>query len=587
MQSLILNTQKQSLKSQSINIQMYVILKKAKLGMQNKKHFVLIIFCLLYATFIGAQQSAVDSLTLQIKNTSGEQKLILLEKKAKLFSGSKELLPIILEIEQEAKAQNSDKLLAYSYLLKGEYYFGENNIDSLLYYYELIKTVPNEYKHMESQYYFILIQSYINNGYYGLAIHHLKADFNKFDGQKATQKSFHHLLGILYVLTDRYDDAIEEAKKGLKLYSELNNQSSAPINFYEILVSASALNKQYDNAINYCEEIEKEINKKEENDLKKLVVYNLYTTVYIKKGDSVKAKYYLDKMQNISKEQIHNSFSHYLEVTTAEYYSLIGNYEKALFLLNNVLSTYKKENSIDFLSFQIIENKIQIFEKQRNYKDAFFTLKEFSAYKDSINKENIPFQMSTISKEIALEKARIETEKNKAQLQNSYIIIFVLVISILFLFSTIYIIRHNAKKLLEKNKMLFLQFEGLSSIKDQKGSDDDNSLFDRIQRCMREKEQFKIPDLTREDLARELSTNRQYLTEAIKAATGKTFLDYVNQYRLDYARQLLLADNLLPINNIIFDSGFSSSSTFYRLFKERFGMSPNEMRLVKKQLTKS
>lgn len=552
--------------------------------MRNKKHFVLIVFCLLYTTFIGAQQSAVDSLTLQIKNTSGEQKLILLEKKAKLFSGSKELLPIILEIEQEAKAKNSDKFIAYSYLLKGEYYFGENNIDSLLYYYELIKTIPNEYKHMESQYYFILIQSYINNGYYDLAIHHLKADFNKFEGQKAAQRSFHHLLGILYVLTDRSDDAIEEAKKGLKLYSELQNQSSTPLNFYEILVSASALNKQYDDAINYCEEIEKEINKKEENDLRKLVVYNLYATVYIKKGDPVKAKYYLDKMKNISKEQIHNSFNHYLEATTAEYYALIGDYEKALFLLNNVLSTYKKDNSIAFLSSQIIENKIQIFEKQRNYKDAFFTLKEFSAYKDSINKENIPFQMSTISKEFALEKARIETEKNKVQLQNSYIIILVLVITILFLFSIIYIIRHNTKKLLEKNKMLFLQFESLSSIKDQKGSDDDSSLFDKIQRCMREKEQFKVPNLTREDLARELSTNRQYLADAIKTATGKTFLDYVNQYRLDYARQLLLADDSLPINNIIFDSGFSSSPTFYRLFKERFGMSPNEMRLVKKQL---
>lgn len=62
-------------------------------------------------------------------------------------------------------------------------------------------------------------------------------------------------------------------------------------------------------------------------------------------------------------------------------------------------------------------------------------------------------------------------------------------------------------------------------------------------------------------------------------------LDYINQFRLDYAYHLLvLSNDSVSINSIIIDSGFSSSSTFYRLFKEKFGMTPNEVRQVKSEI---
>lgn len=60
-----------------------------------------------------------------------------------------------------------------------------------------------------------------------------------------------------------------------------------------------------------------------------------------------------------------------------------------------------------------------------------------------------------------------------------------------------------------------------------------------------------------------------------------TFSDYVNQYRLNYARRELISNPEIAVSNIILDSGISSVSAFYRLFKNEFGMTPNELRQIK------
>lgn len=98
---------------------------------------------------------------------------------------------------------------------------------------------------------------------------------------------------------------------------------------------------------------------------------------------------------------------------------------------------------------------------------------------------------------------------------------------------------------------------------------------------MQEEQLYRQPNLKREDLARALNSNSRYIIDAIKTGTGKTFLDYINQHRLDYVHRMLMTDESTPVSNIIIDSGFSSTSAFYRLFKEEFGMSPNELRQAK------
>jgi len=66
----------------------------------------------------------------------------------------------------------------------------------------------------------------------------------------------------------------------------------------------------------------------------------------------------------------------------------------------------------------------------------------------------------------------------------------------------------------------------------------------------------------------------------INESFRRSFYDYVNQYRVDEARQLLLdpakADH--KIASIAYDSGFNSLSTFNDVFKKMAGVTPSQFK---------
>lgn len=58
-----------------------------------------------------------------------------------------------------------------------------------------------------------------------------------------------------------------------------------------------------------------------------------------------------------------------------------------------------------------------------------------------------------------------------------------------------------------------------------------------------------------------------------KTITGKTFLEIINEYRIQYACQLL-KKNELSVSQIAFESGFNDVPYFNKLFKKMKGVSP-------------
>jgi len=62
-----------------------------------------------------------------------------------------------------------------------------------------------------------------------------------------------------------------------------------------------------------------------------------------------------------------------------------------------------------------------------------------------------------------------------------------------------------------------------------------------------------------------------------KKTTGKTFIETVTDYRINYAiQQLLYSDK--PISDICFDNGFGDLSHFYKVFKRKMKLSPLKYR---------
>ena len=85
------------------------------------------------------------------------------------------------------------------------------------------------------------------------------------------------------------------------------------------------------------------------------------------------------------------------------------------------------------------------------------------------------------------------------------------------------------------------------------------------------------PRLRLSELATLLGTNRTYLSQYFNQNCESTFYDFVNDYRIHHAKQLLHSTDD-TLETIAMNSGFNSLSTFRRAFVQREGMSPIEFR---------
>jgi AraC-like DNA-binding protein len=79
------------------------------------------------------------------------------------------------------------------------------------------------------------------------------------------------------------------------------------------------------------------------------------------------------------------------------------------------------------------------------------------------------------------------------------------------------------------------------------------------------------------ELSKTLNINRSYLYRIFKEEIGLSPSEYLNNYRIDRARHLLIESDM-PISQIAMSTGFSTFSSFYRLFRLKYNMSARQYR---------
>ena len=84
-------------------------------------------------------------------------------------------------------------------------------------------------------------------------------------------------------------------------------------------------------------------------------------------------------------------------------------------------------------------------------------------------------------------------------------------------------------------------------------------------------------EITLKDVADYAEVSYSNIGKYIKTHLGETFPEYLNKVRLEYSCQLLL-NSSEPISDIANFSGFSSSSYFSKIFKSKYGITPQEYR---------
>lgn len=105
-------------------------------------------------------------------------------------------------------------------------------------------------------------------------------------------------------------------------------------------------------------------------------------------------------------------------------------------------------------------------------------------------------------------------------------------------------------------------------------------LHEQAKAHMTSQNAFLRQDLTLQQLADSLNINSKYLSQVINEKSGKHFMDFVNEYRVNFAKEILLKPSYqhYTIVAIAQEVGFKSRSAFYASFKKFTGQTPSEYR---------
>ena len=100
--------------------------------------------------------------------------------------------------------------------------------------------------------------------------------------------------------------------------------------------------------------------------------------------------------------------------------------------------------------------------------------------------------------------------------------------------------------------------------------------MERICRYMEAEKPYLNSELKVQDVADALNSNRTYVSNCIRNTRGCSFSQFVNIYRVEYAKQLLRRDPDKKLSEVWGTSGFSTESSFFRAFKAFTGTTPKD-----------
>lgn len=107
---------------------------------------------------------------------------------------------------------------------------------------------------------------------------------------------------------------------------------------------------------------------------------------------------------------------------------------------------------------------------------------------------------------------------------------------------------------------------------------DINSLNERVNDFMINQKLYRSDTLTLKKLARRLEITPHQLSQFLNERLNTNFNNFVNQYRIEEAKDILIREPGRSVLSIAYEVGFNSKSSFYDAFSKFTGQRPKEFR---------
>lgn len=232
------------------------------------------------------------------------------------------------------------------------------------------------------------------------------------------------------------------------------------------------------------------------------------------------------------------------------------------------------------------------YEELGEYRKAAIYFEELAVLNDSLNireQQNSAMELAAIydthKKEVEREKLLANTKVSNVLLSalgGIFLLLLILVLRNAQYMKTVRLknaVMVNTIQQLLANKRELYNIKTTDNLPEEATDDDEGyQLFRKLDHMVVSRKLYLNPDISREELMKLIHVDKNRFGKIIQQYARTNTTGYINDKRLEYAVELLEEFPDYTINSIAQLCGIPNIPTFNRLFREKFGMTPTELK---------